>query len=125
MTSFYDQDDARDRVQTAIQPGPLPRRPLFAGGPDAEAGTGIFAPDPGRFGPDRRSSARRQADRSIIADQAETIRLLEARLAMTQAKADQRDEAVRLLRACLNGWDFDSEDEWVGAVRAFLAGLEG
>lgn len=103
MTTFYDQDDDR-----------LPRED----------------------GVDRRSTARRQADRSIIADQAETIRALEGRLIMATARADQRqeqrdklgvqlDEAVRLLRACLNGSDFDSEDEWVGAVRAFLAGLEG
>jgi hypothetical protein len=74
MTELYDQDDARSRVQTAIQPGPLP--------------SGSVWPATGGNIPDRRSVYRREADRRIIAEQAETIRLLEGRLAM-------REEAIR------------------------------
>ena len=111
MTTFYDQDA---EAESAVNPTYDP----------AMAGTVHL--------PDRRSVFRREADRSIIADQAETIKMLEARLAMARlaiAEAglyrDQRDEAVRLLRAYMTGGDFDSEDELDGVVQGFLQGLEG
>ena len=47
---------------------------------------------------DRRSTARRQADRSIIADQEETIKLLEGRLSVC-------GEMVRRLQRSVDNWD--------------------
>ena len=67
MTTFYDQDA---EAESAVNPTYDP----------AMAGTVHL--------PDRRSVFRREADRGIIAEQAETIRLLEGRLAM-------REEAIR------------------------------
>lgn len=59
---------------------------------DQDAGVPIF-PEV-----DRRSTARRSADRSIIADQAETIRALEGRLAM-------RDAGIERLNATIRNWE--------------------
>ena len=67
MTTFYDQDA---EAESAVNPTYDP----------AMAGTVHL--------PDRRSVFRREADRGIIAEQAETIKLLEGRLAM-------REEAIR------------------------------
>jgi hypothetical protein len=101
---------------------------------DQDAGVPIF-PEV-----DRRSTARRSADRSIIADQAETIRALEGRLTLAKEHSgarlellklavahaeqlqEQLGEAVALLREVQPVLDV-SGHLWEH-VDAFLAGLE-
>jgi hypothetical protein len=83
MTTFYDQDA---EAESAVNPTYDP----------AMAGTVHL--------PDRRSVFRREADRGIIAEQAETIELLEGRIAM-------RDEKIMRLQ-----YAFDSRNwkRWAG-----------
>lgn len=77
MTTFYDQDA---EAESAVNPTYDP----------AMAGTVHL--------PDRRSVFRREADRGIIAEQAETIKLLEGRLSVC-------GEMVRRLQRSVDNWD--------------------
>jgi hypothetical protein len=143
MTKFYDQDAIVDGEIYEDGPeclGPEGDCTDTHNDPRCPVHGGMRAP----LKPDRRSTARRSADRSIIADQQETIRALEGRLALAKEQSGarlqmlgitithceylqaQRDEAVRLLRLVhLPANDGCSGDGCaVCDVRNFLAGLE-